>query len=72
MTERDARSPTTVFFTVPSGVAKERAEPDFYRLTCANNALKQDGGSRIRPGGTPPSRMHTVACRALDFSGDPG
>jgi hypothetical protein len=68
MTERDAQSPTTVFFTVPSGVAKARVKPDLDRLTCANN----ENGSRIRPGGTPPSRMHTVACRALDFSSDPG
>jgi hypothetical protein len=68
MTERNARSPTTVLFTVPSGAAKARVKPHLYRLTCANN----ENGSRIRPGGTPPSRMHTVACRALDFSGDPG
>jgi hypothetical protein len=72
MTERDARSPTTVYFTVPSGVAKARVEPNFDRPTCANDALKQDDGSRIRPGGGPPSRMHTVACRALNFSSDPG
>jgi hypothetical protein len=68
MTERDARSPTTVFFTVPSEVAKARVEPNLDRLTCANN----EDGSRIRPGGVPPSRMHTVACRARDFSRDPG
>jgi hypothetical protein len=72
MTERDTQSPTTVFITVPSGVAKARIKPNLDRLTCANNAPKQEDGSRIRPGGTPPSRMHTVACRALDFSGDPG
>jgi hypothetical protein len=68
MTERDARSPTTVFFTVPSGVANARVEPSMDRLTCAN----YEDDSRIRPGGTPPSRMHTVACRALEFSSDPG